>query len=70
MIKRRTDWFPGDVKPVREGWYERAYRGYGIAPVQMCYWTGVRWSAGQGEAYDIPVFSSMYQNLPWRGLMK
>lgn len=54
-----TPWFDGSVKPVRVGWYERAY-GNGNFP---CTWDGKKWRIdGARSEY------SMAQKLPWRGL--
>ena len=65
-----TPWFSGDVKPVREGVYERQYNEDGS---QYCYWNGKFW----GLYATIPKIavwlqnsSSADQNLPWRGVEK
>ena len=67
-----TPWFPGDVKPVREGVYERDY--INASPGKFyCYWNGKFW----GLYGTNPKISMWYQdkpsteqNLPWRGVVK
>ena len=64
-----TPWFPGTVKPMRVGVYERAY---GEDDFLYCHWDGKYWYAWamtpkQAEkAYAL----SALQNLPWRGVLK
>lgn len=37
-----TDWFAADVKPVREGWYEREYHSEWLT--KFCdWWDGSHW---------------------------
>ena len=57
-----TPWYPGTVKPVRKGWYQRKYRHFGPS---MCYWDGKKFSALEYR-HDY----SFTQNLPWRGVAK
>ncbi len=67
-----TPWYPGDVKPVREGVYERDY--INASPGKFyCYWNGKYW----GSFYTVPSGAVRYrdiksaaQNLPWRGVVK
>ena len=62
-----TDWFPGDVKPVRRGVYERDYRNGGIA---FAMWNGRRWmykGDTPTEAFN-ETMQSRNSNLKWRGL--
>lgn len=62
-----TPWFPGDVKPVHVGMYERDF-GWGHA---YSYWNGEFW--GQycrtvSVAYASRGKVSFHQQVPWRGL--
>lgn len=64
-----TPWYPGNVKPVRVGVYERDYPGEGI---YFCKWNGKRWHAGNKKlklAKKVPI-PSFSQSLPWRGIAK
>ena len=68
MSKKLTPWFPGDVKPVRVGHYERDWDGDGNAlKLSPDFWNGDSWEAvyfvGDRER-------SKYtpQDHPWRGL--
>ena len=66
-----TEWFPGHVKPVHEGPYERLWcegesAGYS-------YWNGSSW----GLLADTPTqarrdmrYTTAWQDLPWRGVEK
>jgi hypothetical protein len=66
-----TDWFPGSVKPVRKGVYQREYI-YGKAKLSMyCHWDGKRWLAG-GQIVDGAEhhFPAPNQSLRWRGVLK
>lgn len=73
---KETEWFPADIKPVREGVYET------ISPVfgergWFCYWSGKYWcqasfdSGSQARsiihANAIRIRSS-WQDRRWRGL--
>lgn len=66
MPEAVTPWFPGDVKPVRVGVYERA-----LCATPWSCWDGVHWmlpGRTPDEAmkhYDRP---SASQEKPWRGL--
>jgi hypothetical protein len=69
-----TDWFPGSVKPVRKGVYQREYT-YGKTPnVQYCYWDGEHWFMGKHSADGalgvIDLGLAPNQSLPWRGVLK
>lgn len=65
---KMTPWFPGDVKPVRVGVYQRHYS---FENDRFCHWNGLFWS-NNGRTVDIAdQFSeveSRVQDLPWRGL--
>jgi hypothetical protein len=66
---KRTPWFPGTVKPMRVGVYEREYGEYDFL---YCRWDGKYWYAcamTPKQAEKAPGLSAM-QNLPWRGVMK
>jgi hypothetical protein len=65
-----TEWYPGDVKPVRSGVYQQwDGRGWTIGYQR---WNGRKWYAW----FDCPeaastthcAASSEFQNDPWRGL--
>ena len=60
--------FPGHIKPVHAGPYERKYP-YGW---RYCYFVN-RWCVGAetiaGAIKHAPM-ASFYQSLPWRGLAK
>ena len=66
-----TPWFPGTVKPVRVGVYERDYNPSPTS--NYCYWNGEEWSTREQtpkkalEEFFVP---SLYQDLPWRGVLK
>jgi hypothetical protein len=67
-----TPWFTGDQRPVRVGVYLRKYsdsekyEGYS-------YFDGAKWSTF-GITPQVALceryITSVYQNLPWRGVMK
>jgi hypothetical protein len=67
-----TPWFPGTVKPVRVGVYERQYSLMWSTRL-YCYWNGIRWSpvaTSIQEAEELKPFASASQDLPWRGVLK
>lgn len=62
-----TPWFPGSVKPVRAGVYERRYSGNAIA---YSRWDGTQWLHGSYE-FDLArraKYPTFQPSLPWRGL--
>ena len=62
----RTPWFPGSVKPVRPGVYEREY---GLNNVAFCRWNeGWYCSSLKNEIASRARKPSGNQSLPWRGL--
>lgn len=69
-----TDWYPGDVKPVRPGVYERDYGSVEgvIPPFRYCYWDCDCWQVASTLVRDaLRVYEdSKYQSLPWRGVAK
>jgi hypothetical protein len=56
---KKTDWYSGDVKPVRKGLYERKYS---VAQAMLDYWDGQRWRYGQRD------MAALNQHRAWRGL--
>ena len=67
-----TDWFPGAVKPVRNGVYEREYI-YGKATItSYCHWDGKYWFMGKGtvEGAEKNFNVAPNQSLRWRGVLK
>jgi hypothetical protein len=59
-MKVLTDWFPPEVKPVREGLYiSRDSFGLGSSDGRMTWWNGHSWSTG-GVHFREP--------REWRGL--
>jgi hypothetical protein len=63
-----TPWFPGHVKPVRVGVYERLYDEESGGPQALrCNFDGLRWSVHLECSGDKSHVSG-YQNLRWRGL--
>lgn len=69
-MSKVTEWFPGDVKPIRLGVYERKL-GFGSRVTAFYAWNGEFWEYG---GVDSPSqvsrsrTSSLDQSLPWRGL--
>lgn len=59
MPKQVTSWYPGSIKPVRAGVYERIFSNDGS--VFLSYWDGLTWCR---EADHQP---SLYQQIKWRG---
>ena len=60
MKQKVTPWYPGTMKPVHIGPYERRYSGHSLT--YKCTWTGIEWFF-MGRR-------SIYQALQWRGIMK
>jgi len=71
--KGETPWFSAEVRPAREGVYQRNYgktEGLGIV---FSHWDGVRWGLfgyDPAEAERVKELSSSYQSFPWRGLKR
>ena len=66
-----TPWFPGTVKPVRAGVYERQYFREQLE-TRYSYWNGEEWlvwGRTPNMAKEESRISGL-QNLPWRGGMK
>ncbi len=65
-----TPWFPGTVKPVRSGVYQRKYSS---GKFLYCYWNGHHFECAARTIEDSLngfMGTSMTQNLPWRGVAK
>ena len=64
-----SPWYPPEVKPVREGVYQRPMHG----EIGYACWVFGRWSVNCTSAYyamrERSVLSSN-QNVPWRGKSK
>lgn len=63
----RTDWYPANVKPAREGVYERMIgQGY----IVYAMWTGGHWQVGHMhlDRASAQTARSVYKRLPWRGV--
>lgn len=73
-MEKLTQWYPPEVKPVREGVYENgtySRRTNEITGGCYQYWNGAWWgsvSAIVSGAYRDRDEKSLYQNDPWRGL--
>ena len=70
-----TDWFPGSVKPVRKGVYQREYTYGKSKGLQYCYWNGKVWGMGEqtveeAMTHEIVFMVAPRQFLPWRGVLK
>lgn len=74
MATDRTDWFPGNAKPVRSGIYERQFNYSKTPIVSYCYYDTRRkegWSLAAStvdNADQIKWTVAPRQSLPWRGL--
>ena len=66
-----TPWYPGHVKPVRVGVYERKYRNINDNSVYS-RWNGEKWFCGSFHVHfaEEDMEPSSYQSLPWRGIAK
>lgn len=68
-----TPWYPGHVKPVRVGVYERDYaENPKSSRPRFCYWDGAAWGCYGMTKDNAKNFSlaSAAQSLPWRGIAK
>lgn len=69
---KTTEWFPGDVKPVRAGEYEVFRPGFELIPCEhMLRWNGSSWEYAYelGECDDGD-HASMSSDCRWRGLQE
>lgn len=66
MIKKLTEWFPADVKPVHVGWYHTRSGGTSAAGSPWnWWWSGKYWLAEPGAEEG---HKCVNQNRIWRGL--
>lgn len=70
---KRTDWFDGEVKPVRAGVYERKYTVNN--EVYFAYWSGTKWYNARDtvkravDSYNWGLASyTKLDHTKWRGL--
>jgi len=64
-----TPWFPGTVKPVRVGVYQRDYGKHG--GTVYCYFDGIMWHVTSAELrFTSKAARSLSQYMPWRGVLK
>lgn len=64
-----TPWYPGDVKPVRVGVYERDH----VHDVRYSYWNGHYWGGWakkRTHARNNKDAPSALQSIPWRGIAR
>jgi hypothetical protein len=67
-MTKYTPWFPGFIKPVRKGVYQRK-----VNNVVKCYsyWDGELWFLGErtvDKAHREPMLSFNQNGFEWRGL--
>lgn len=71
-----TQWYPGDVEPVRKGVYQRNlfYQRECQYLITYSYWNGEFWGSYSHQspraAFGFRRVRSGYQNLGWRGVAK
>ena len=68
---KKTPWFDGHVKPVRDGVYERLMPTSGT--VKFACWCNGRWgftAKTPGEAVRVSGWASSMQEIDWRGVQK
>ncbi len=62
-----TDWYPGSIKPVRAGVYQRRCNGV----ILYAYFNGHVWSMGSQaltDAMNLKIWIAKNQTSEWRGL--
>ena len=59
-----TPWFPADIKPVRDGWYETGFRDNFLK--EFYYWGGDFWRYEKSRHGRL----CMFQDRQWRGLAR
>ena len=68
-VMKKTDWFPGDVKPVRVGVYEQKNP---IGQLGYQRWDGSSWYFWCSTVFKAQLATmkagDSFQNDPWRGL--
>jgi len=57
FVMKKTDWYPPNIKPVREGLYEVGSDELSV----KVWWNGRQWIRGNGTALPL-------QEVCWRGL--
>lgn len=71
--KNLTPWYPGDVKPARDGVYQRLYdEGTDVEGPEYCLFKDgiwMTWCKSPEEASE-ESDDSAFQGLPWRGLAR
>ena len=69
---KKTPWFDGSLKPVRDGVYERLYdEGTPSQEVFMCRFQGAwMYPCDTAQEASTENFPSSFQHLKWRGLTK
>lgn len=73
-MAKKTEWYPGSVKPARVGVYE-CQDSTGKEPY-YCFWNGEFWSAGEDTPLEAMAFARKLPSVmgycqdkvPWRGL--
>ena len=65
---KKTTWFDGSVKPVRDGVYERKHKRW--IRYSKFYKGSWRYTNDTVEFAASEKSPSMWQNLPWRGITK
>lgn len=65
MTAQKTPWYPGSVKPVRVGLYERDYGDPEDMDLIPDIWTGEVWLYGGTDGGCLGMAAD--QNRPWRG---
>lgn len=72
---KKTDWYPGHVKPVRVGVYECEWSFHGVKSYYYNCWDGINWCYGY-ESYkhfmilDSKPIDSEHILVSWRGVKK
>lgn len=61
MSRQVTKWYPGSIKPIRIGMYERRQLHGQYTYIFLSYWNGKKWC----RKWDHQ--ASLYQSLRWRG---
>lgn len=67
-----TPWYPGSIKPIRPGVYQRQYTTGKAVIERYCYWNGKFWCLSAVTPWQatqwIDYGAAARQQLPWRGL--
>lgn len=64
-----TKWYPGNVKPVRDGVYQR---DYGEGEIVFCLFKSRSWywCSDTIKGAEAEITPSLNQQVPWRGIAK